>query len=614
MQTTVARFVQRGALAASAALLLATGASAAGGAPAPTTYRLIPLSPGGGSADINATGQVAFTQARGGQAPRAFFYDGRTRQDIGTLGGPSASAVALNDAGQVVGVSTTRKGVPHAFRWSKATGMIDLAAPGSGYSSAAAINNKGWVTGSADFTPGNRTAFRWTPGAGMVNLGSLGQNSAGVALNDAGIVVGASDTAPPGQGRQAVRWPGTTPIPITPEASPFASAFDINNAGQIVGDSISSAFLWSPQDGFTDLGISYQDFPRAEQVTEKGVVLGNLYRTNGTIGFVWRRTTGAIALGTRSVDASVARDINSRGQVVGHYNYRAFVWTRTEGVVDLNTRLVNAPPGLRLVQAVAISDNGAIVAAGNTGLVLLVPQAGSQNAPPVAAPITLTGTPRVNALLSFSAAFTDVDLRDTHKAEWSWGDDSKTVGTVSEKNGAGNVSGQHAFQAAGIYTVRLTVTDSSGNSSTVQRTVVVCASSAAVIAGEGSFISPRAALGREPHAGIAQFAFLLDANGKVAVQFEVGSMAFHGATINSVTLADARLRFSGTGTLNGSEGYRYTLTASDGAGAQDGKHRFGIRISHLDPVTKQEVVDYDNLAAAQEGSAVSEGSMLIGAR
>ena len=492
--------------------------------------------------------------------------------------------------------------------------MIDLAAPGSGYSSAAAINNKGWVTGSADFTPGNRTAFRWTPGAGMVNLGSLGQNSAGVALNDAGIVVGASDTAPPGQGRQAVRWPGTTPIPITPEASPFASAFDINNAGQIVGDSISSAFLWSPQDGFTDLGISYQDFPRAEQVTEKGVVLGNLYRTNGTIGFVWSRTTGAIALGTRSVDASVARDINSRGQVVGHYNYRAFVWTRTEGVVDLNTRLVNAPPGLRLVQAVAISDNGAIVAAGNTGLVLLVPQAGSQNAPPVAAPITLTGTPRVNALLSFSAAFTDVDLRDTHKAEWSWGDDSMTVGTVSEKNGAGNVSGQHAFQAAGIYTVRLTVTDSSGNSSTVQRTVVVCASSAAVIAGEGSFISPRAALGREPHAGIAQFAFLLDANGKVAVQFEVGSMAFHGATINSVTLADARLRFSGTGTLNGSEGYRYTLTASDGAGAQDGKHRFGIRISHLDPVTKQEVVDYDNLAAAQEGSAVSEGSMLIGAR
>ncbi len=43
------------------------------------------------------------------------------------------------------------------------------------------------------------------------------------------------------------------------------------------------------------------------------------------------------------------------------------------GVVHLNSRLAGAPPGLRLDEGIAISDNGAIVARGSTGLVLLVP-------------------------------------------------------------------------------------------------------------------------------------------------------------------------------------------------------------------------------------------------
>lgn len=78
-------------------------------------------------------------------------------------------------------------------------------------------------------------------------------------------------------------------------------------------------------------------------------------------------------------------------------------------------------------------------------------------------------------------------------------------------------------------------------------------------------------------------------------------------------MIDARLRYTGTGTVNGKGSYRFTLAASSGAG--DGRHRFGIRISHLDPVTNAEVVDYDNLAANSEGTAVNAaGTMLIGAQ
>jgi hypothetical protein len=46
-------------------------------------------------------------------------------------------------------------------------------------------------------------------------------------------------------------------------------------------------------------------------------------------------------------------------------------WTAEEGIVDLNTRLHAPPAGMRVLNALAISDNGSIVALSNTGLVLL---------------------------------------------------------------------------------------------------------------------------------------------------------------------------------------------------------------------------------------------------
>jgi PKD repeat protein len=75
--------------------------------------------------------------------------------------------------------------------------------------------------------------------------------------------------------------------------------------------------------------------------------------------------------------------------------------------------------------------------------------------------------------LFFSADFKDADLRDIHKATWAWGDDSEDAGSVNEKSGTGSVSGQHTYRSAGHYTIRLTVTDSSGKSATVHRKLAV---------------------------------------------------------------------------------------------------------------------------------------------
>jgi probable HAF family extracellular repeat protein len=617
-------------VAAACASMALGGSSAASPAKAPvaTTYRVVPLAPNGFPAGINSKGQVAFTSFDG-DAPRAWFYDGSTVRNLGTFGGSAAVVNALNESGQVAGAAATTDGTFHAFRWSRPTGLVDLNPPGVGNSTGLDINNKGQVVGTARFTPPSplSRAFRWSPATGMVNLGALGPESTSVAtaINDAGTTVGWSDEASGPRLTQVTKWPagGGGPIPLNDFPSIASVAEDINNAGQIVGSAAfdtrlsDQAFLWTREGGLQGLGTEPSYLSWADQVNEKGLVIGQLYTTPGdSNGFIWSRENGLLTVGTPITDFSNTADVNNRGQVVGSLNGRGYIWTRGSGFVDLTSRVVGAPPDLTLFGGLVLNDSGTIVANTNAGtLVLLVPTA-CHGLPPVAGPVKYTGAARVNTLLSFAAGFQDVDVRDTHKAVWSWGDGSKTVGTVSEKSGAGSVSGQHAYRTAGIYTVRLTLTDSSGKDSAVERKVVV-GGALATVSGQGAFASPAKAVaagGR--HASIGNFAFLSEGGaGKAAVEVNVAGLALRSSRVESVTLDGARVRYSGQGTVNGKGGYRFTLTATAGARA-GGKDRIHVRIAHTEPGSTVEVVDYDNGAAAtggaQKGAAGAEGSVVIG--
>lgn len=460
-------------------------ASSAAIQPAQTTYRIIPLSAGQTFpfVDINASGQVAFTEFVNGNF-RAKYFDGQAVRDIGSLGGPNARTSALNDQGQIAGSATVDAAgtLYHAYRWSRQTGMVDLGRRLPGESTGNDINDKGQVTGGAVFGPGQaRRGFLWTPETGMVvNIGTLDLSSYGEALNDAGTITGLTG----GASLRVFRWTKRDGMrAITSIYSDFTTASDINAAGHIVGAAQLDeggtqpvhAFVWTPREGLIDLGAGFANRTIAEKINDSDMVIGNVRDfTDFPHGFVWTRETGVIEIGAGSPQVGTrTTDLNNLGHVVGGFGGYAFVWTRAQGVVDLNTRIPRAPEGMMLQLGRAISDNGAIVAQGNTGLVLLVPTAGTGNEAPVVGPIKRTGAPRIGATLTFSAAFKDVDVRDTHKAVWAWGDGSKQAGTVSERNGTGSVSGQHTYRSAGTYNVRLTVTDSSGRSTTVQKSVVV---------------------------------------------------------------------------------------------------------------------------------------------
>jgi probable HAF family extracellular repeat protein len=81
---------------------------------------------------------------------------------LGTLPGRDGSvAFAINDRGQVVGISGTTFGEARAFLWENGK-MTDLGTLGGDFSEASAINDRGQVVGWAMTAEGEQHAVLWT--------------------------------------------------------------------------------------------------------------------------------------------------------------------------------------------------------------------------------------------------------------------------------------------------------------------------------------------------------------------------------------------------------------------------------------------------------------------
>jgi probable HAF family extracellular repeat protein len=151
---------------------------------------------------INDNGQVivtAFFTASYGYT-RSFLYSGGSTQDIGTLGGPSAGATAINNKGQIVGGASI-VGMPpynrtHAFLYSNGK-MTDIGTlPGGKVSSATAINNLGQIVGLSSTVAGDVAHPFLYDGTTMEDLTTLIAPNSGWTLtyvsgiNDQGQIVG----------------------------------------------------------------------------------------------------------------------------------------------------------------------------------------------------------------------------------------------------------------------------------------------------------------------------------------------------------------------------------------------------------------------------------------
>jgi len=199
---------------------------------------------------INASGQVVGDWFSSSYVTRGFIASGGTVVDIGTLGGTSCFPYAINDAGQVVGISATASG-SHAFLYDGRS-MTDLGTLGGKTSAGWAINQYGQIAGYSLTASGATHAFIYS-GKNMTDLGTLGGTvSAAVAINANGQAIGYSTIA---NGTKHAFYYGLGQMTDLETAVPGLSNINVNylylnDAGQIAGTGLINgsqhAFLLTP--------------------------------------------------------------------------------------------------------------------------------------------------------------------------------------------------------------------------------------------------------------------------------------------------------------------------------------------------------------------------------
>lgn len=333
-------------------------------------------------------------------APTLVWAQAEGITDLGAIHGraQSAATAVSGDGTTVVG---NANGV--AFRWTQASGMLDLS-PDAGTLAFAVSRDGSVVVGTSLNVPGGG-AFRWTQASGVVSLGNLAFGSRPEARgvsSDGSVIVGTVFTpflvipAISISFLEAFRWTEATGMVAlgTPGPGTFSGATGVSGDGSVIVGfrdggtfcvipavciAAPVAFRWTQATGMVPIGtLNGGGISQANAISRDGNVIVGISvdgAANAWRAFRWTQASGMVSLGNLAGKTnSSAAAVNFDGSVIvgnasdpnifGAADSRAFRWTQATGMQSvedwLRSKGVNVPVDTTLA-ATGVSDDGNVV-------------------------------------------------------------------------------------------------------------------------------------------------------------------------------------------------------------------------------------------------------------
>lgn len=235
---------------------------------------------------------------------------------------------------------------------------------------------------------------------------------------------------------------------------------------------------------------------------------------------------------------------------------------------------------------------------------------------------------KIGSTVAFSGSFWDKP-GNRHTAKWIFDESIQATGIVTEPSGRtnGSVTGSYKFNTAGVYKVKMNITDQLGVTSyattngDLEEIVVIYDPNGGYTYGGGWFSSAAGALNGSPSTtGKANYGFTANrfknaANprGEAQFKFQVGDFEFNAINLEYLVIAGAKAQFKGTGKIvGGQSGISFIMTVLDGDLAGGGSID-KIRMKIFNKNTGY--VYYDNQPGASDSdnptTAVGTNSIIV---